>query len=248
MLLEIALSLSVNFDVPVYDAKSWMGLALNQTTRGDVLSKLSALRGEIGESALHIQTDGSAVVDLLMEDDRPSAKLRAIRIEPKDKLLLDRLPTSTPNVLFPVHRYENWYLWTWPERGVAAVILDGKLLEILLTSPDRMPLFNAGFTTRRTVISNTPYISNLGRKPLGTSGDAWTDSISEARQKFTSAEWRKMLPPRRKDSCDDNEYRLIVNAYATRESAGYYAAAAPYRWSLMEEVYENLVIPISPDR
>ena len=248
MFAQIALQLAANVGVQNFDGRSWMGLELNRTTRSEIQEKFTAIQRNQGESALHIQTDGTAVVDLLMDDDRASSRLRAIRLELKGKSRFDLLPVSTPNVLFPVHRYENWYLWTWPERGIAAVVLNGKMLEVLLTSPNRMPLLNAGFTNRPTPISEPPYVSNVGKKTEGQTGDAWTDSISEARQKFTSADWRKMLPPRQKDSCDDSEYRLIVNAYVNRESAGFYASPAPFRWSLMEEVYENLVIPIDPDR
>ncbi len=248
MLVQIALQLTTNFGVPAFDGNSWMGLELNRSTRAEILSKLATSRLDPVDPTLHIQTDGTAVVDCLMEDNRPVAKLRAIRVEIRGGSRLDLLPSSTPNLLFPVHRYENWYLWSWPERGIAAVILNGKLLEVLLTTPDRMPLLNAGFAPRPTAISDPPFISNVGKKPQGFSGDAWSDAISVAREKFTSSEWRKMLPPRRKDSCDDAEYRIIVNAYANRESAGFYASPSAYRWSMMEEVYENPTIPIDPDR
>jgi hypothetical protein len=133
--------------IELFDGKAWSGLTLGVTTQDGVKQLFKNGRGDFSTSVEVKQEKENSVpyrVSALYVNKEKSATLDGICIRYKsdtDGIPLEKMESvlgGPGQTRYAEHRYEDWKIVSYPQRGIILFVLKDKVNMLLLGYPDRV--------------------------------------------------------------------------------------------------------------
>lgn len=164
-----ALSLGLTLQAPAFnppplwehDGRSWGGIKLGIHKDGDIKKLFGGGKGAIRPESLRLPSaDPSLRVDVLLDARGAKAVARAIRVEfsanpPTLEEAADKLEVL-PELLYQADRWEDWSIASFPEKGICALLLQGRAWVWLLGDPYLMDRSLRVFSREVTEVVERP--------------------------------------------------------------------------------------------
>lgn len=147
-----------------FDGRSWAGITLGVTTQDGVKKQFKNGRGDFS-SSVELQQEGAQgyKVSAIYPNKDKNATLHAIGIKhanDSDGLPLDRLAETLgpgEELYPPQERYEDWRVIAYPQKGILAFALNGRVPLLLMGHPDRIAETASALLTKEA-LAVTEYV------------------------------------------------------------------------------------------